>query len=387
MSAPSNSDFLDLVYDAALEPALWTSVLERFADMVGGSSGWVSQLSMLDGTGGDESDPLARVDPSFVTRYIDHFALRNPLSNVDNPDEYMRRWTPKILTDEDWMAKEDLVKTEFYNDFLRPQNLHSSLMVRLAARGHEIATLNIGRPERRGQFERSDVELAARRHPHLIRAFQLGRKFAATRRLSGDMAGVLDHSPHGVFLLDQTGRIRHVNRMGEAFLAESGGLTVIHGRLGAATPEAARRISALICAAGSLDPERRAGASMALVTPSRRLPLSLTVAPVRAGRFSPFHGGPSVMVCVTDLEAKVSLPEQRLRDLFGLTPAEARVALALFDGLSPADAATSLGVSFNTVRNQLVRIFEKTGANRQAELVRLMMRVVGANSAEGAAKL
>jgi DNA-binding CsgD family transcriptional regulator len=84
---------------------------------------------------------------------------------------------------------------------------------------------------------------------------------------------------------------------------------------------------------------------------------------------------------VTDLEAEVSLPEQRLRDLFGLTPAETRVALALFDGLSPADAATGLGVSFHTVRNQLVRIFEKTGTNRQTELVRLMMRAVGADPA------
>jgi DNA-binding CsgD family transcriptional regulator/PAS domain-containing protein len=379
MSARRDNDFLDLVYDAALEPALWATVLERFADMTGGAGGWISQLDMVDGTGADEGDPLARVDPSFASRYIEHFALRNPLSNVDNPGEYMRRWTPKILTDEDWIPKGDLLKTEFYNDFLRPQDIHSGLMVRLAARGHEIATLNLGRPERRGQFSQSDIEIAAWHHPHLIRAFELGRKFAATRRLSGDMASVLDHSPHGVFLLDESGRIRHANRMAETLLAEAGGLTLIRGRLGASTPDAARRLHALICAAGSLDREKRTGASMALPTPARRLPLSLTIAPVRPDRFAPLHSGPSVVVCVTDLEAEVSLPEQRLRDLFGLTPAETRVALALFDGLSPADAATGLGVSFHTVRNQLVRIFEKTGTNRQTELVRLMMRAVGAD--------
>jgi DNA-binding CsgD family transcriptional regulator len=377
MSALSNSDFVDLVYDAALEPALWVSVIERFADMVGGSSGWLSQLDMVDGSGADEGDPLARTDPNFAPLYIEHFALRNPLSNVDNPDGYMRQWRPKILTDEDWVDKDDLTKTEYYNDFLKPQDVHSCLMIRLAADGYEIATLNLGRPERRGQFDARDIEIAEAHHPHLIRAFQLGRKFAATRRLSRDMAGVLDHSPHGVFLLDRTGRIRHVNRKGEALLAEVGGLATINGRLSATSPEAARRMHALVCAAGSLDGERRSGGSMALPTPARRLPLSLTIAPARPDRFSAFHAGPSVVVCVTDLEAEMSLPEQRLRELFGLTAAEARVALALFDGLGPADAAASLGVSFHTVRNQLVRIFEKTETNRQTDLVRLMMRAVG----------
>ena len=377
MSALSNSDFVDLVYDAALEPALWVSVMERFADMVGGSGGWLSQLDMVDGSGADEGDPIARTDPNFAALYIEHFALRNPLSNVDDPDRYMRQWRPKVLTDEDWIAKEDLTKTEFYNDFLKPQDLHSSLMIRLAADGYEIATFNIGRPERRGQFDAADIEIAEVNHPHLIRAFQLGRKFADTRRLGGDMASVLDHSPHGVFLLDRTGRIRHVNRKGEALLAEAGGLVTIHGRLSIAAPDAARRMHALVCAAGSSDRERRGGGSMALATPARRLPLSVTVAPARPDRFSAFHAGPSVVVCVTDLEAEVSLPEQRLRELFGLTAAEARVALALFDGLGAADAAASLGVSFHTVRNQLVRIFEKTGTNRQTDLVRLMMRAVG----------
>jgi len=116
---------------------------------------------------------------------------------------------------------------------------------------------------------------------------------------------------------------------------------------------------------------------MALATPSRQAPLSVTVAPVRAERFSPVYRGHSILVCVTDLEAKVKLPEQTLRELFGLTPAEARLARAIFEGLSPGEAAASFGVSPHTVRVQLGHIFAKTGTNRQSELVRLMMRAVG----------
>jgi DNA-binding CsgD family transcriptional regulator len=387
MIVPANSDFLDLVYEAAIDPAVWTSVLERFADMTGGDAGWLSQLSTEDGSGGSEADPMARVAPEWPRLYVEHFAQCNPLHHVDDPRSYMRQWTPRILTDEDWMPKEELVQTEYYNDFMKPGDVHSSLMIRLAARGFEIATLNLGRPARRGQFTRSDLEIAARYHPHFIRAFDLGRKFAATRRLAGDLATVLDRSQHGLFLLGEDGFVRHANRLGERLVAEAQGLRLVCGRLTAANAADARTLTALIGAAGSSDVERRAGGSMTLATPQRRAPLSITVAPVRserAERFAPIHRGHSILVCVTDLEAKVSLPEQKLRDLFGLTRAEGRLALAIFEGLSPSEAATSFGVSPNTVRVQLGHIFEKTGTNRQSELVRLMMRAAGVEADEQA---
>jgi DNA-binding CsgD family transcriptional regulator len=82
------------------------------------------------------------------------------------------------------------------------------------------------------------------------------------------------------------------------------------------------------------------------------------------------------MVCIADLQSEVSVSEEQLQDLFGLTRAEARVALALFDGLDPQGAARRLGLSVFTVRGHLVHIFEKTGAHSQVELARLMLRAV-----------
>ena len=117
---------------------------------------------------------------------------------------------------------------------------------------------------------------------------------------------------------------------------------------------------------------------MALATPGRRLPLSVLVVPLRAGERPVFDRAPMAMVCVTDLEAGVNLPEQKLRDLFGLTQAETRLALALFEGATPKQAAARFGVSLNTAHVQLAHIFDKTGANRQVDLMRLMMRAVGA---------
>jgi DNA-binding CsgD family transcriptional regulator len=58
-----------------------------------------------------------------------------------------------------------------------------------------------------------------------------------------------------------------------------------------------------------------------------------------------------------------------LRCHFGLTPAEARLALHLIAGETPQSAALKLNVSYETARSHLKNIFNKTGTHRQAELV------------------
>jgi len=61
---------------------------------------------------------------------------------------------------------------------------------------------------------------------------------------------------------------------------------------------------------------------------------------------------------------------QLLQQVYGLTPAEARLAMLILDGHAPSDAASSLKVSVATVRTQLSAILKKTGARKQAELIR-----------------
>jgi DNA-binding CsgD family transcriptional regulator len=376
LSMAAAGEFLDLVYGASVEPQLWVPVMERFADMVGGGGGWLSQLSVEDGSGAEMADPRVRADPFWARRYAEHFGQCNPLHNVPNPSEYLKQWAPRVLTDEDWMRKDDLVRSEYYNDFLKPQDIHSAMMIRLARRGEEIATLNISRPERRGQFGKADIARANAVHPHLIRSFALGRKLAETRRVNDDFLNALNLSPHGLFLLDDGARVTHVNRAGEHMMRLPGALSVINGRLCAGGAADARKLQALIAKAASPDAQIRGGSAMALPAPERRLPLSVTVMPLVSERLS-FYRGRSVLVCVTDLEAGVSLPDKQLRDVFGLTPAETRLALAVLEGATLREAAERFGISVHTVHVQMSRIFDKTGTHRQTELVRLMMRAFG----------
>ena len=75
------------------------------------------------------------------------------------------------------------------------------------------------------------------------------------------------------------------------------------------------------------------------------------------------HGHPEQ----TETQSSVN---RLLQQVYGLTPAEARLAILILDGQAPGDAAINLKVSVATVRTQLSAILKKTGARKQAELVR-----------------
>lgn len=62
-----------------------------------------------------------------------------------------------------------------------------------------------------------------------------------------------------------------------------------------------------------------------------------------------------------------------LTRIFGLTCAETRVLAHLARDCTPAEIGAALGVSLATVRTHLQSLFQKTGARRQPELVRLAL--------------
>jgi DNA-binding CsgD family transcriptional regulator len=388
MTNPSgHEDFVDLIYQAAIDTELWPEVLERLVDLIDGEAAtlhWYDLFSNVSvGVG-------VRVDQVALDRAFAEFAHCNPLTD-QNPTlkvERLRNFVPKIRRDVDWLPKEQFLRTAYYNDFFQSFGFHSDVglgvMVEDMGDGvFEGAGINVFRHKRMDHWTDDNMALSAAVHPHLIRAYKLGRRIAARQQVGESLTEFLDRAPYGLFLLNGRGRVGHINPAGQALLEEDDGLTVIAGQLAARRPEDARRLQHLIAQAASADREQRSGGTMALATRTRLRPLSVMIAPIRGERAALFPSGPSVVVCVTDLDATVTLPERQLRDLFGLTPAEGRVALALSEGLDPASVAKHLGVALPTVRSHLAHIFEKTGAGGQVALTSLMTRAAGPPLGQG----
>jgi DNA-binding CsgD family transcriptional regulator len=115
---------------------------------------------------------------------------------------------------------------------------------------------------------------------------------------------------------------------------------------------------------------------MQVARPSCRRRLALVVSPTRAAA-SPFGRSRAVTIAFADPERALEADADLLARLYGFTAREASVAALLLQGRSPSEAADELAMSGNTVRTHIRHVFDKTGVERLADLVRLLMRGPG----------
>jgi DNA-binding CsgD family transcriptional regulator/PAS domain-containing protein len=115
------------------------------------------------------------------------------------------------------------------------------------------------------------------------------------------------------------------------------------------------------------------------VWPLRPLTMSVTplVSPRRRGDVMPGIARPAALLLIHDPDRTVPLPAERLCRVFGLTPAEARLAAALAGGSTLGQYADRARIKIGTARWYLKQVLAKTGAHRQSELVRNVIATVG----------
>jgi DNA-binding CsgD family transcriptional regulator len=113
---------------------------------------------------------------------------------------------------------------------------------------------------------------------------------------------------------------------------------------------------------------------MRLHSAAGRRGYAVSVSPLpRAARGLQPGTAPLVLLLIRDLSLPVRPPERQLAELFGLTPAEARLVASLAQGMTRADYAATAGISALTVKTHMSRAFAKLGVNRESELVRLVL--------------
>lgn len=192
---------------------------------------------------------------------------------------------------------------------------------------------------------------------------------------SGLLERALDMLDHALVIVDEAGLVQYRNRLANALLKSAASpLTVAAGMLGAR----GRELQAELHEAIRLACLQRSSSALA-ASRGVQAPVRLLVAPMEGA------GGREAAVWILE-PLSPRLPHPRILGvLFGLSRAEARLALRLLAGLTPQECAREAGVGVATVRSQLHSMFAKTGARRQAELVALLARVpvLGAETVRG----
>jgi DNA-binding CsgD family transcriptional regulator len=180
---------------------------------------------------------------------------------------------------------------------------------------------------------------------------------------------VLVNSPNACLLVDRAFRPVFVNQAAREILDGNCGVLLRDRALLASRHEDTRRLRHLIERACSSSPS---GGEMAIFR-ERGQPLLILVSPVQRHYEAPLPPQTVAAVWLSDPNRSVISRGQRIRSLFGLTRAEASIAVELAQGLSLYEIADTLVISRHTARNHLKHIFEKMGAHRQTDVVRLVL--------------
>ena len=358
-------DLVGLIYETVAEPGRWAEVAGRLKDVFAAQALWMfrpapagADFIVLDGIPmqlcTDYAAYYHKVDPTLQA------ALRDPAA-----------LTGRAMRERDLVGEDTWLGSEVYHDLGLPngvaQILSASLASLPAGTGPFLAFF---RAPDAPLFDDAVVQSYQRFLPHLQRAVRL-RQRAGPPPLPGWSLAMLDQMAAGLFLLDGDGRVLHANKPGRAMLDKRDGLLLGHGRLAAVERAAADRLEAILraCTAG----RRRAGE---MRVPRAHGHWLLSACPLSDGA-SLFDG---VGQCrawawVSDPDADRPDLERRLQVIFGLTPAEQRVAAAMLTGLTTAEIAERHGVSLATVRSQVQSIFGRLGVRRQSDIVRLVAEV------------
>ncbi|WP_305097149.1 helix-turn-helix transcriptional regulator [Croceibacterium aestuarii] len=238
----------------------------------------------------------------------------------------------------------------------------------MAEEGGTDAVLVVAGPE---ALPAAAGSLLAALAPHLkvaLRVFAAIERERARSVLRDDAARRMNF---GWIAIDGKCCIVDLDPQAERVLQQSGLLRRgSYDRLTPASPAVDRELTALARKfAGSPDERPRA------INLSHDPWIDLLVSPLRVDALA---GGSRAVAAVYlrgDRSSSTDRHEQ-LADLFQLTPSEARLAWSMTQGLSIAEAADEHGLTIETARNYSKKIYAKTGARGQADLVRHILTSV-----------
>ncbi|MCW5735500.1 MAG: hypothetical protein KIS73_15305 [Enhydrobacter sp.] len=360
------------LYDAALGHRRWEEVGQRIVTHMGGT---ILMLSTHDSRTGDVDVVTTQGVPAQALQEYGHFAQHDLWASgyIEQGLDNRARIGSHIVDDS------VLLRSYIYNEYLRPKvdSRYVAGAVLALENGHH-AVVGVHRPHGAEDFSLQEAARLDRLLPHIQRSVEMRRRLRAAEQRDRSTCYVLDRLSLGIVLVAATGHLLHANRAAEATLGSGDGLARAPDGLRAANREDDKRLQRLINGirhgGGDLP---SAGGHLSVRRLSGRPAYGVMVSPAAPGLTPAAKQLPAVLVFVSDPAAEVVSDLAVLSDLFGFTPAESRLVMALLAGGALPDIARQLGVSYHTVRTLLARAMSRTDTRSQLELVMLAARSLG----------
>jgi len=372
-------DLIETIYLCGSGNAHWQEFLNQYGRLFPalkiGLTGYDNQFSQL------EVFSTSNIDPDFLESFKTHYYKINPWQKVvsNSPP------TPQVAWGHDAVPIRELQKTEFYAGWIAPQeDVATGFTTMLVKEKDRFVNLSANVSVKNIKEAQRAAQALAVIGPHLRRAFELHRQLMGAQILQDSYQSALNMLPSAVFVVDATGKIQFSNLKGERLLQQenivktdtTGRLSFPDARDHRAVSESIRRTAALKADhEGPVIPLHVAvkGRYLAFVTVLSTQPH----APVRRSSTFLLPGLP-IAVFVIDSQEMPRTTIETVKRALNVTPAEARLALALLHDKSLKDYADRNAISIHTARTQMRSLLEKSGTRKQATLVRRLTNIFGA---------
>jgi DNA-binding CsgD family transcriptional regulator len=354
--AVDSNHLVDRIYEAALLPSLWTTVLGELGDAIGGNGGIL--FAVREG-------------------YVSGVASVGHIETIElfmqgewsQRDQALKRAYalnhPGFINDADMFTEHEIEHDYVYRNFFRKHGLGYRAGTIIPMPIGDSVAIVMPRRHEDGPVPREVVTFLDGMRPHLARAtltanrigFEKARAQAEALQALGIPGAVLRGG----------GRLFAANALFEALVPS---LFQDRTHRLVVADEWADALLADALAALPIG-NRHAVRSIAVAATPERVPMVLHLLPVRGAAHDIFVQSTALLV-VTPVDRSAVPTAQVLQGLFDLTPAEARVARGIGQAETIDALAEATGVNRETVRSQLKAVLSKTGVSRQQELVSLL---------------
>lgn len=353
------ADFETLVeniYEASVDPDLWPSVLNEVSGVAGAVGTLFAVLRDNEWVGWRCS---AALEPSF-SNYLTSEAATRSLATA----RLVERNHPGFLADHQLLTDEEYAADPLMTNFGAPNGFHRAAATAIHVPTGEMIVVHVQRKAGLSVIDADDLRRLDALRPHLARAGILSARWKLQRLRAAVEALALIGLPAAV--LGRSGRALAANA-----LIQDMNSFVVWG--------AGDRVRFYDSSASNLLEQAVHSIDDPAATTTRSFPLiggggSPAVAHVIpvTGDARDLFGGGFAILAITPVSGPSAPDIALIRALFDLTPAEAKVASNVAQGLTVEQIAGTQSVAKETVRSQLKAVFAKTGVNRQAELAALL---------------
>lgn len=171
--------------------------------------------------------------------------------------------------------------------------------------------------------------------------------------------------------LDPDGRVLSISAAAKTMLADDDDLVIRNCRLRVRDRKVDSQLQAAIGWAAGVDSTitSRSGAVPVVMESGEGLPTKIWWVEANSGHIHLNFASDDLTDRRIDKAALI----------FGLSPAQARLAAFVAEGLPSTDIAERMGITANTARTHLNRVFDKVGVRTQTALVRVLLSAVAPN--------